>query len=150
MEETDLPLPVVFELKQISADDQGLAHYKSHAVYGAHPLKGEAEFEVKITKLAGRVPGFSAGVVFTSKHEKNELCIFKGEVSIHPTISGKWLYSTLGCGESQWSTYGQTDRRGLRVGDRVGLILSKDGVLEFTVNGESRGIAAENVYIYSP
>ena len=31
-------------------------------------------------------------------------------------------------------------------GDRFGLRLSEDGALEFTVNGESLGIAAENVY----
>ena len=34
----------------------------------------------------------------------------------------------------------------VREGDCVGLHLSQDGVLEFTVNGESQSIAAENIY----
>ena len=54
------------------------------------------------------------------------------------------MFGTLDNGE--WSTYGHVDLRDLREGDRVGLLISEDGVLEFTVNGESQGIAAENVY----
>jgi hypothetical protein len=126
--------------------DQGWANYESHEVYGARPLKGEAEFEVKITKLVGPVTGFSFGVVLVSKHEEKGSRHYFDEVSIHPTITslGKQLYSTLGC--EKWSTYGQIYGRDLRVGDHVGLILSEYGTLEFTLNGLSQGIAAINIY----
>ena len=54
------------------------------------------------------------------------------------------MFGTLDNGE--WSTYSEIDLRDLREGDCVGLLLSEDGVLEFTVNGKSQGIAAENIY----
>ena len=42
--------------------------------------------------------------------------------------------------------YGYVSLDDLREGDRAGFRISDNGVLEFTVNGKSQGIAAENVY----
>ena len=42
--------------------------------------------------------------------------------------------------------YGFRDLDGLREGDRVGLRLSHDGKLVFFVNGQSQGLAAEEVH----
>ena len=44
------------------------------------------------------------------------------------------------------SDYGYVDLDDLCERDCAGLRISQDGVLEFTVNGESQGIAAENIY----
>ena len=102
--------------------------------YGARPLKGEAEFEVKITKICGTIMRFDFGVVLVSNKSdpamssKNGLPRFWGEVSFNAP------------------NFGHVDFEDLREGDRVGLLLSEDGALEFTVNGESLGIAAENIY----
>ena len=41
--------------------------------YGAHPLKGRAEFEVKITKICRTITCFDIGVVFVSKYRKDGL-----------------------------------------------------------------------------
>ncbi len=42
--------------------------------------------------------------------------------------------------------YNRVDLISLRTGDRVGLRLSVDGALVFTVNGELLGVAATDVY----
>ena len=42
--------------------------------------------------------------------------------------------------------YGNVNLDDLQEGDCVGLCLSQDGVLEFTVNGESQGVVAKNIY----
>ena len=42
--------------------------------------------------------------------------------------------------------YGHIGLGDLREGDRAGLRISEDGVLEFTINGESQGIATHNAY----
>ena len=42
---------------------------------------------------------------------------------------------------TQCRDYGYVDLYDLHEGDRIGLRLSQDGVLEFFVNGESQGIA---------
>ena len=55
------------------------------------------------------------------------------------------LYSNL-ITPTGWTLYGNIDLGDICVGDYVGLRLSQDGVLEFTVNGESQGIAAKNFY----
>ena len=58
---------------------------------------------------------------------------------------GQTLYNNLVTPEEK-SEYGYVDLDDLREGDCVGLRLSQGGVLEFTVNGESQGIAAKNIY----
>ena len=124
--------------------DQGWPNYQSHKVYGARPLKGEAEFEVRITKFVGPVTGFSVGVVLVSKYDESRSRRFYDEVSIHPTMLRKQLFNSLRC--EKWSTYSQIFRKDLRVGDHVGFILSEYGTLEFTLNGLSQGIAAMHIY----
>ena len=47
---------------------------------------------------------------------------------------------------TQCRDYGYVDLYDLHEGDRIGLRLSQDGVLEFFVNGESQDIAARDVY----
>ena len=123
--------------------------YDPCAAYGACPLKGRAEFEVKITKICRTITRFDIGVFFVSKYRKNGSRRLYGEASfsVRPTVPGKQLYTVFGTlDKGEWSTYGQIDLRNLCEGTCVGLLLSEDGVLEFTVNGESQGIAAENVY----
>ena len=123
-------------------------------VYGAFPLRGRAEFEVKITiyKSLGWNSSLGLGVMRCKKDVK---------VASGPDIPGDsysaknhcmWANHQL-CNKlvsdtiSEEIEYGCIDLDDLREGDHVGLCLSEDGVLEFTVNGESQGIAAENIYI---
>ena len=136
--------------------DDGLRAERMHedgVTYGAHPLKGTAEFEVEIDSYGGGwlwslrfgvmrckkgVPIKSGPRVLSASHLAANHCVWNSQrlwnnISIPKKVSGY--------------RYGYVDLNDLRDGDRVGLRLSQaSGVLEFFVNGESQGIAAENVY----
>ena len=133
----------------LGAEGADMYDFFSCEAYGARPLKGRAEFEVKITKTCRTITQFDVGVVFVSKYRENGLRRYIGEVSfsVRPTVPGKQLYTAFNSLDNgERSLHGQIDLRDLREGDRVGLHLSEDGVLEFTVNGENQGIAAKNIY----
>ena len=119
-------------------------------VYGAQPLKGLAEFEVKMVtyeiewtpslafglrRCKKGVPIESGPGIPVQSHYAEYHCVWTDRRLINKFVTP---------GES--SDYGYVDLDDLREGDCVGLRLSQDGVLEFTVNGESQGIAAKNIY----
>ena len=116
--------------------------------YGARPLKGVAKFEVEIvsyrtgwgSSLGIGVMRFKKGVSIESIPNVSAY----GAVN-HCIWSGRTLYNKL-ISPSEVSDYGYVDLVDLHKGDRVGLCLSQDGILEFTVNNESQGIAAKNIY----
>lgn len=142
---------------QIKISDDGLSaekkdpdsHYAHGVAYGARPLKGTAEFEVKISSYG---TGWSGTLKLGVMRCKKDMPLISG-----PTIP---RYSPEGVDHCVWSSdklhnrlnapvetnYGLTNLDDLREGDRVGLRLSHDGVLVFFVNGKSQGIAAENIY----
>ena len=116
-------------------------------VYGAHPLKGVAKFEVEIVSY-GAAWGTSVGIgvmrcekgVPIESIPNDSYCAVN-----HCVWSGQKLYNNLVTPRGV-ADYGYIDLDDLCEGDHVGLLLSQDGVLEFTVNGESQGIAARNIY----
>ena len=144
--------------KQIRLTNDGLRakRMNSHkmgadgVVYGAHPLNRRAVFEVKIVKSMGEwyeglqfgIMRYKKGVPVESGPHIPSKC--RGAVN-HCVWSGQWLHYNLAT-RNELSEYGSVNLDDLREGDRVGLRLSEDGVLEFTVNGENQGIAAENIY----
>ena len=113
-----------------------------YGAYGALPLRGRAEFEVEIVK--SRAPSFQIGLMKVEKKNAPE-CIAHYDLHRFCDIklcrchSNRLLEAFNFTGRNNPNRY-------LCEGDRFGLHLSEDGVLEFTVNGESQGIAAENVY----
>ena len=114
--------------------------------YGAHPLKGVAKFEVEIISyLTGWRISLGIGVMRCEKGVPIESIPTDSYGAVNHCIwSGKTLYNKLGA--RKVSDYGYIDLDDLQKGDRVGLRLSQDGVLEFFVNGESQGTAAKNIY----
>lgn len=143
---------------QIKITDDGLAAEKrdadsqyAHGVaYGARPLRGTAEFEVKIASYG---TGWSGTLKLGVMRCKKDV----------PLVTGTSIprYSPEGVDHCVWSSdklhnrlvnpvvesnYGNTNLDDLREGDRVGMRLSHDGVLVFFVNGKSQGVAAENIY----
>lgn len=145
---------------QIKITQDGLAaekkdpdsHYAHGVVYGARPLKGTAEFEVKIASYG---TGWSGTLKLGVMRSKKDM----------PLVSGPSIprYSPEGVDHCVWSSDKIHNRLNtpavesnyrsskinlddLREGDRVGLRLSHDGVLTFFVNGRSQGVAAENIY----
>ena len=120
--------------------------------YGAHPLKGMAEFEVKIVSYgAGWHGSIRFGVMRRNKGVPIEPCPSIPRASYDATNHCVWgiqqLWNNLVTPGKQ-SDYGYVDLLDLREGDCVGLRLSQDGsgVLELFVNDESQGIAAKNIY----
>ena len=118
-------------------------------VYGAHPFKGVAKFEVEIVSYgAGWRSSLRLGVTRCEKGVP--ICIESIPINSsgamnHCVWSGQELYNNL-VTPREVSDYGSVNLKDLGEGDHVGLLLSQDGVLEFTVNGESQGIAARNIY----
>jgi neuralized-like protein 4 len=123
--------------------------------YGAQPLKGLAEFGVKMVSYVAKWSGsLQVGLMRCKKGKRIESgssiptdsygaeyhCVW-GE---QRAFSGVLSNNLVTPGEE--SDYGYVNLDDLREGDCVGLCLSRDGVLEFTVNGESQGIAAKNIY----
>ncbi len=145
---------------QIKITENGLAaekrdpdaHYAHGVAYGARPLKGTAEFEVKIASYG---TGWSGTLKLGVMRAKKDM----------PLVSGPSIprYSPEGVDHCVWSsdkihnrlntpavesnyTGSKVNLDDLREGDRVGLRLSHDGMLTFFVNGKSQGVAAENIY----
>ena len=125
-------------------------HFLNGVAYGAQPLKGLAEFEVKMVTYGRKWAGsLRLGI----RRTKRGITIKSGsgipkdsyDAEHHCVWSGQRLSNNL-ITPGERSDYGYVDVRDLREGDCVGLCLSRDGVLEFTVNGESQGIAAKSIY----
>ena len=118
--------------------------------YGAHPLKGMAEFEIKIVSNETKwTLSLGLGVMRYEKGVPIEpgpsIPILTDAAANHCLWSQQKLYNNIVTPHEE-SEYGYVDLDDLREGDCVGLRLSQDGVLEFFVNGESQGIAAKNIY----
>ena len=118
--------------------------------YGAHPLKGMAEFEIKIISCGSKWPSsLGLGVMRREKGVPIEPGPSIPRDSQYAAYHYVWtdhrLFNNI-VTPSEVSEYGYVNLDDLREGDCVGLRLSQDGVLEFFVNGESQGIAAKNIY----
>ena len=114
--------------------------------YGARPLKGNAEFEVKIVSYgAGWHSSIGFGVMRFTKGVPIDFGCTIPSYSKRCVWAGKQLCNYLTT-PTKRCDYGSVDLDDLREEDHLGLRLSEDGVLEFTVNGESQGTAAEKVY----
>ena len=127
-------------------------HFSDGVAYGAKPLKGLAEFEVKIvsygTNWSGSllvgVMGSKKGVMIESGHAYGIPRTSYGSKN-HCVWAVQTVFNNLVTPRED-SDYGYVDLDDLREGDCVGLCVSQDGVLEFTINGESQGIAVKNIY----
>jgi neuralized-like protein 4 len=118
--------------------------------YGAQPLKGLAEFEVKMVSYGASWAGsLRFGIRTCKKSVAIEsgpgIPVYSPNAEYHCVWSSQRLFNNL-VSPGERPDYGYVDLDDLREGDCVGLCLSRDGVLEFTVNGESQGIAAKNIY----
>ena len=121
--------------------------------YGAHPLKGMAEFEIKIVSYETKWTwSLGLGVMRCEKGVPIEpgpsIPTTPQYAANHCVWIDTELYNNI-VTPSEKSEYGYVDLNDLHEGDYVGLRLSQDGVLEFFVNGESQGIAAKNIYTRS-
>jgi neuralized-like protein 4 len=124
--------------------------YNDGVAYGAQPLKGLAEFEVKMVTYGARWPGsILLGIMRYKKGAPIESGPGIPVESCGAQYHCVWVDQTLSNNlvtPRVDSDYGYVNLDDLREGDCVGLRLSRDGELEFTVNGESQGIAAKNIY----
>ena len=145
--------------KQIRITNDGLGaermdpdkEYDDGEAYGARPLKGRAEFEVKIVSY-GTLRWYGT-IRFGVMRCKKGVPIEPGPsipsdsygAANHCAWTDTRLFNNF-VTHNEKSDYGYVDLDDLCEGDCVGLRLSQDGVLEFFVNGESQGIAAKNIY----
>ena len=144
---------------QIKITQNGLAaekldpdsHYAHGVAYGARPLKGTAEFEVKIASYG---TGWSGTLKLGVMRAKKDMPLVGGpsipryspEGVDHCVWSSDKIHNRLNTPAVESNYNSGVNLDDLREGDRVGLRLSHDGVLVFFVNGKSQGVAAENIY----
>ena len=127
-------------------------HRGNGVAYGAQPLKGRAEFEVKIIAYGTHSNWYGSlqcGVMRCNKGAPIEsspsILVDSSWARDYCVWAEQRLYNNLVTPREK-TDYGYVNLQDLREGDRVGLRLSPDGVLEFFVNGESQGVAAKNIY----
>ena len=144
--------------KQIRITNNGLGAermkpdsvYSDGVVYGAQPLKGRAEFEVEIVSSeAGWTESLGIGVMRCKKG----VPIKSIDIPSHPynainhfVWTNNQLFNNLVDVAGKQRDYGYVDLFDIREGDCIGLRLSQDGLLEFTVNGKGQGLATRNIY----
>ena len=121
--------------------------YNDGVVYGAKALRGLAEFEVKIVSYgANWLNSILIGVMTCPKGTPIEpgprIPRDSYMAKDHFVWGSQTLSNNLVTPRGR-SNYGYVDLDDLREGDCIGLRLSRDGVLEFTVNSVSQGIAAK-------
>ena len=133
---------------------ESIGRVYGYGAYGTLPLRGRAEFEVKIVK--SHRSSFTIGLMKFKKKNASD-CIAHHDLRRFWDMC-MWSFSKQlesfcrRCTPRKTSSeqdsyrYGYVNLDNLCEGDHFGVSLSEDGVLEFTVNGESQGIAAENVY----
>ncbi|XP_037052050.1 neuralized-like protein 4 isoform X2 [Bradysia coprophila] len=110
-------------------------------VLSAAPLEDNVLFEVRIDQKVSSWSG-SIEIGVTSVHPETELPACATKMS-----NGTWLMagiSILKDGCSLVEAYG-IDLDKLKEGDRVGVMRTSQGDLIFYINGESQGIAANNI-----
>ena len=127
------------------------ATYAYGVVYGERPLRGTAEFEVELVSYGTGWSGTLKLGVMRCKSSGNTLSDPKNipryspEGTHHCVWSSDKLHNRLtDCFTEQH--YGLVNLDELRAGDRLGMRITLDGVLEFFVNGRYQGIAAERIY----
>ena len=118
-------------------------------VYGERPLRGTAEFEVELVSYGTGWSGtLKLGVTrCKAGHKPSDKAIprYSPEGTNHCVWSSDKLHNRLtDCFTEQH--YGLVNLDELRAGDRLGMRVTHDGILEFFVNGAYQGIAAEGIY----
>ena len=118
-------------------------------VHSAVPLKGTAEFEVTLTEFGSRNwhGTFKLGIVLYQEGESLD----NAKIPAH---SSEGYDNCIWCAHKVHDRierniemhYGDVQLDDLREGDRLGLQLTKDGILSFYVNDEYQGIALTDVY----
>jgi neuralized-like protein 4 len=118
-------------------------------VYGERPLRGTAEFEVELVSYGTGWSGtLKLGVTRCKAGRKpsdKTIPRYSPEGTNHCVWSSDKLHNRLtDCFTEQH--YGLVNLDELRAGDRLGMRVTHDGILEFFVNGAYQGIAAEGIY----
>jgi len=118
-------------------------------VYGEKSLKGVSEFEVEIARYRSEWGGsVILGVVKVSKEKKltvSDVPYTSWNAPNHFVWWGGRLFNNFS-DERLITDYGNVNLNNLREGNRVGLILDRNGDLSFLVDGQSQGVACRNIF----
>ena len=140
--------------KHMRVEQDGKSAYKenpasiyAHGVaYGSRPVKGHCEFEVELTSYGtGWSGNLKLGIMRTSgKLEEETIPRYSPEASGYCIwCAGKLHDHMIAMTEMP---YGKQSLDELQQGDRLGLQLTRNGVLTFFINGHPQGVAASSVY----
>ena len=134
----------------LSADKENqLTYYAFGVVYSDRPLTGKCEFEVK---LSGRRNVWSGSLKLGIAEFPSGKTLNEFEIPRY-SPEGKnlcvWSENKIRdyrMGRSSETRYGDFNLNELKEGDRVGLKITKHGVLSFFLNGKYQGVAVRDVY----
>jgi neuralized-like protein 4 len=122
--------------------------YANGVVYSDRPIKGHCEFEIEIVAYGTSWSGnIKLGLV---SHKSGE----QRNASNIPRYTPESIDHCVWCASKLHDhiismtefPYGQKTLDDLRVGDRLGIQLTKNGSLQYFLNGVPQGIGATNLY----
>ena len=121
-------------------------NYAHGVVYSDQPVKGDCEFEVKITSYGTSWSGnIKLGIMRCQGQISSNTPRYSLEALNHYVWTSNEFCSHTG-GILQKSSYGSMSLDNLKQGDRVGFHISEGGDLSYSVNGDNQGVAMRGVY----
>ncbi|XP_019855645.1 PREDICTED: uncharacterized protein LOC109584371 [Amphimedon queenslandica] len=122
--------------------------YAKGVVYSERPVKSRVEFEVEVISHGAPWSGnLKLGIMLHKSNKKlDRLKIprYTPECHNHCVWSTKKLHNNVTTMTE--TAYGKVSLDDLEEGDRLGIIITSEGVLHFLVNGEPQGIATHDIY----
>lgn len=120
--------------------------YDNGVVYSALPLSGHSKFIVEVLEHGASWSGsFKLGIILVSRDVFGEG--FRPP-RYSPSTPQSWVWSScsLHVGADIKISYGRVNLENIKKGDRIGMVVSSEGQLNFMVNEEPQGIAANRLY----
>ena len=115
-------------------------------VYTERPVKGHVEFEVEILSVSNKEQQWNIGIGIMIHKSDTPLIIPK--YTIYAPDHCMWhddsLYNNM-MGSTK-EDYGKMHLINVQKGDRLGVLITSSGELQFLLNGKPQGIAAHNIY----
>ena len=142
---------IVSDNGQTATKNKPRENYAGGVVYSDRPLGGICEFEVELTSYGTGWSGnlklgialFEAGNSLTDKNSKAPR--YSPEANDHCVWCDDKIFDKIQYKKER--KFGKEKRLDdLREGDKLGLQITKDGVLAFYINEEYQGVALTDVY----
>ena len=129
-----------------------LIRHGNGVVYTERPVKGHVVFEVEVLSVNNNERKWNIGIGIMI--HRSDTPLKKSEIpeyTIYAPDHCMWHDDTvynnmMGMAKRTEKKYGEMHLINVRKGDRLGVLITSSGELQFLLNGEPQGIAAHNIY----